>query len=104
MLLNEAGVHPVNPLDRDYRGKEGINWREIVENDLIAIRKSDIVLANLWKDDQPYFGTSMEIMYAHTIGVPVICVFKGSHPWLTYHSIVVDTLEEAVKVAVEMRV
>lgn len=117
--LAQQQIEWIDPLDRDFRGKEVLNYMDIVENDLEAIRKSDIVLAYLWKENQPYFGTSMEIMYAHMIGVPVVSVMpfptltvKGDklkkelggenpnfHPWIKYHSkSVVATLPDALDI------
>lgn len=114
--LDMPGIVWVDPLDRDYRGREMLNSKDIVQNDLEAIRKSDVVLAYLWKEDQPYFGTSMEIMYAWMIGVPVVSVMpfplnvKGEkllaeiggknpsfHPWIKEMSVCVCyTLDDAL--------
>jgi nucleoside 2-deoxyribosyltransferase len=117
------GIRWVDPLDRDYRGRERSNWEDIVDNDIIAIRKSDAMLAYLWKKDQPYFGTSMEFVYAKFFGIPIVAIMTDSgititgdklkdeirrsgatfHPWIQYHceksgGAVVKTLEEAVEV------
>ena len=117
ITFSNLGIGCIDPLDRDFRGKEVLNYRDIVENDLEAIRKSDCLLAYLWKHDQPYFGTAMEIMYAHMIDIPVVSVMpfptnlKGEkllaeaggknytfHPWIQYNSnLVVNKLEDAVE-------
>lgn len=122
LQFRDTVIQPVDPLDRDFRGKEVMNYRDIVENDLEAIRKSDCVLAYLWKFDQPYFGTSMEIIYANLIGVPVVTVMpfpttvKGDkllkelggknlnfHPWIQYYSkYVVRTMDEAIALLYKM--
>lgn len=58
----------------------------IVRNDLELIRKSDIILANMWKLGP---GTTMELAYAKVYGVPVVLVgaeeFKAS-PWFAHHA------------------
>jgi nucleoside 2-deoxyribosyltransferase len=123
-VFKEKDIRALDPLDRDFRGRERSNWKDIVENDLMAIRKSDVMLANLWKRDQPYYGTSMEYVYAKLYGVPVVTVMSDSgitvtgdklrdeirksgasfHPWIQYHSLaVVHDLDAAVDVIVDLR-
>jgi hypothetical protein len=89
-------VNTLDPMRRDYRGREDDCVNEIVELDKIDVRDSTVVLAMCPK---PSVGTSMEIFYAWTIGVPVFSVVpEGSpvSPWLKYHSTrVCKTLEEA---------
>jgi nucleoside 2-deoxyribosyltransferase len=67
----------------------------IVEGDKADIRKSDLVLAYCWKKS---FGTPMEIIYAHMIGIPVFAVVpKGVpvSPWIRYHvALVLDNIDE----------
>ncbi len=86
----------IDPMRRDYRGKEIGHVSEIVELDKLDIRESDILLANCW---QPSVSTSMEIMYAYTIGVPVIAIVpEGARvsPWLNYHALyIVHSLVDA---------
>lgn len=97
------GIEVYDPLDRDFRGKETLSWKEIVENDLECIRKSDVVLANFWKAGRPYHGTSMELVYAKLYGVHVVSVYpvkttQGFNPWVRYHSnLIVYTMDEAVE-------
>jgi nucleoside 2-deoxyribosyltransferase len=75
-----------DPMDRDYRGMELKKYKEIVELDKEYIRKSNVVLVRYVK---PSVGTSMEIFYAFTIGIPVV-VWTNENvtisPWLMYHS------------------
>jgi nucleoside 2-deoxyribosyltransferase len=87
----------IDPMTRDYRGKEATCYREIVELDKRDIRRCDVVLVNYSK---PSVGTSMEIFYAWTLGKPVVlwcpqdCVLS---PWLLYHSTaIVHSLHGAV--------
>ena len=76
----------INPMVRDYRGKEAEDYREIVDLDKRDVRRCDVVLVNYVK---PSVGTSMEVFYAWTLGKPVIvwCLPDASiSPWLRYHS------------------
>jgi nucleoside 2-deoxyribosyltransferase len=76
----------LDPMRRDYRGKEDESVREIVELDKIDVTVSDYILVNY---DRPSVGTSMEILYAWERGKPIIVVAKEGErisPWLRYHS------------------
>lgn len=76
----------IDPMVRDYRGKEAEAYREIVELDKRDIRNSDVILVNY---DKPSVGTSMEVFYAWTLGIPVVVVAAKDariSPWLRYHS------------------
>jgi nucleoside 2-deoxyribosyltransferase len=87
----------VDPMKRDYRGKELSNYREIVDLDKRDIRNCDIVLVNY---DKPSVGTSMEVFYAWTLGIPVVVWTSRDarlSPWLIYHSTtIVNSLDEVV--------
>lgn len=86
----------LDPSDRDYRGIEELNVRELVEGDKRDIRDSDAILAYVIA---PSVGTSMEILYAWQMGIPVVIVTPNPRvsPWLTYHSVAVEpTLEDGV--------
>ena len=92
----------LDPMRRDFRGKEDESVDEIVWGDLADIDNSDVFLAYCW---QPSWGTAMEIHYAyaqteHPLSV-VLVVPEGSRisPWLRYHSDhIVSTLEDAAGV------
>ena len=76
----------INPMVRDYRGKELECYREIVELDKIDVATSDVILVNY---DKPSVGTSMEILYAWQMGKVISTVCRGNaiiSPWLRYHS------------------
>lgn len=76
----------LDPMRRDYRGKELESYIEIVELDKLDILMSDCLLVNYTK---PSVGTSMEILYAWEQHKPVIVVAaKGTviSPWLKYHA------------------
>ena len=86
----------LDPMVRDYRGREDECVDEIVEGDKADIAKCDIFLAYCW---QVSWGTGMEIHLAHQGGKRVIVVVPAGDrvsPWLRYHSeVVVTTLAEA---------
>lgn len=86
----------LDPMRRDYRGREGEFTAEIVEADKADIFACGLVLANCWQQST---GTSMEVFYAHSIGKPVIAVVPPGapvSPWLKYHATVRDSLGEAI--------
>jgi nucleoside 2-deoxyribosyltransferase len=76
----------LDPMRRDYRGKEDESVREIVELDKIDVMNSDVILVSY---DKPSVGTSMEILYAFERGklvVVVSAVGAKISPWMRYHS------------------
>jgi nucleoside 2-deoxyribosyltransferase len=87
----------IDPMKRDYRGKESEDYREIVELDKRDIRQCDVVVVMY---TTPSVGTSMEILYAQTLGVPVVVIDESGRPispWLRYHSTaIVSSKENAV--------
>lgn len=76
----------LDPMLRDYRGKEGDFSIEIVEQDKKDIDECDIVLVNYVK---PSIGTSMEMLYAwerdKEIYVVTVEDKEKLSPWLLYH-------------------
>lgn len=87
-VLDEAGWAWIDPMDRDYRGREldpGIA-AEIVELDKEDIDACDVLLMNCPK---PSYGTAMEILYGWGRGKPVLVTLpEGStpSPWIVYHA------------------
>lgn len=74
----------VDPMNRDYRGKEDDNYFEIVESDKEDIRSCDALLINA---NSPSWGTAMEIVYAYGYAVPCYIFTSGRvSPWLRYHA------------------
>lgn len=76
----------IDPMTRDFRGKERSCVREIVELDKLDIMKSDAVLVNY---DKPSVGTSMEILFAWEQRKVIIVVAPAGvqlSPWLVYHA------------------
>jgi len=92
----------IDPMKRDYRGKEAQDYREIVELDKRDVREVDLLIVMY---AQPSVGTSMEIFYAWTIGKPVIVINESNKPispWLRYHATaIVGTKELALAKAKE---
>lgn len=87
----------LDPMARDYRGMESLNFTDLVEGDKIDIDSCDALLAYC---DVPSVGTSMEILYAWERGKRIVVVVPNGgrvSPWLTYHSLgVFDDLASAV--------
>lgn len=90
------GFKTLDPMRRDYRGKEQDCVKEIVELDKIDVVNSDIILVNYVK---PSVGTSMEILYAFERGKLIIVVSDKNttiSPWVKYHSqFIVNSFKEA---------
>jgi len=87
----------LDPMVRDYRGREMEGMVDMVESDKADINGCDIVLVNFIK---PSVGTSMEILYAWERNKKVVLVAPHDmviSPWLVYHSHhVFHAIEEAV--------
>lgn len=82
-LVRAAGLEPVDPMRRDYRGATVGREAEIVEGDLADIDSCAVVLAAFTAPDE---GTAMEAWYAHSRGIPVVGYTGGTpaHPWAVY--------------------
>jgi len=83
--LRALGHEPVDPMRRDYRGREDEHVAEIVQGDLRDVVDCDLVLASWSTDDT---GTSMECWFAHGIGRPVVGFVdqpgQRIGPWVRY--------------------
>lgn len=94
----------LNPMVRDYRGREAECFEEIVENDKKDITECETVLVMY---EKPSVGTSMEILYAHDRDKPVILICRKDaviSPWLRYHSsTILHTLDEAISYLNDLR-
>lgn len=88
----------LDPMRRDYRGREMESVNEIVEGDKRDIDTATHLLVNY---DKPSVGTSMEILYAWERAIPIIIVTsKGTRlsPWMVYHSDkILNSFDEAIK-------
>ena len=97
-LLRAAGLEPVDPMRRDFRGRTEGNEQAIVEGDLDDIASCDAVLADFTRPDE---GTAMEAWYAHSRGTRVVAYTGGAwaHPWTVYvaasvHAELADAVDE----------
>jgi len=86
----------IDPMRRDFRGREYDCYREIVDLDKRDVVACDVVIANCPK---PSVGTSMEILLAWQLGKVVIVVApEPISPWLRYHSTCAFTIiDDAIK-------
>lgn len=95
-ILRAQGHEVLDPLTRDYRGRELENVSDLVTADLVDIRKSDAILANC---QHPSWGTAMELRSAYIIGVPVFgwtSAPSKCSPWLHYHlKYLTDSMQSA---------
>jgi nucleoside 2-deoxyribosyltransferase len=75
----------LDPMRRDYRGKEDDSVIEIVKGDLDDIEQCSVILVNATR---PSWGTAMEIVYAFGLGKRIVCWVGATRvsPWLRYHS------------------
>lgn len=93
-------IHPdcLDPMARDYRGKEAESVNAIVEGDKADIDQCDAVLVYF---EKPSVGTAMEVLYAWERKTPVVVINRSGKPvspWLVYHACaVVDSIEAAFK-------
>jgi nucleoside 2-deoxyribosyltransferase len=95
-LLREAGLEPIDPMRRDFRGRTEGNEEAIVLGDLADIDTSHGVLASFAEPDE---GTAMEAWYARSRGIAVVAYTGGrtAHPWTVYVArSLFDELEDAV--------
>jgi|SRR5436190_16748830 len=84
--LVAAGHEVLDPMSRDFRGKEAESTQEIVEGDKRDIDNCGVILVYYWK---PSVGTSMEVLYAWETNTTVVLVDASNaplSPWLLYHS------------------
>lgn len=81
----EPVIECLDPMRRDYRGKEDDSVEEIYRGDLEDIVNSDLLLVNA---SRPSWGTAMEMVYARMMGKPVIVIITNGpiSPWLRKHS------------------
>lgn len=75
----------VDPMDRDFRGREDDNADRIVSEDKAWIEQCDVVLVNA---NEPSWGTAMEVMYAISFGKKVVAFTNSGSvsPWLRCHT------------------
>jgi nucleoside 2-deoxyribosyltransferase len=98
-LLKASGCDVLDPMRRDYRGRESDSAADIVDGDKADILSSSIVIA---RAHVPSWGTAMEILFAYENGRRVIAWVDQAQsvsPWISYHSTVVTSLKRAVEEA-----
>lgn len=91
-------TNTLDPMRRDYRGREDQCVNEIVQGDVSDIDGSDFVLVNATR---PSWGTAMEIVYAFQRGKRTVAFVSTARvsPWLRYHcGVICDSAENAVSV------
>lgn len=95
--LASLGHEWLDPMRRDYRGREDESVAEIVEGDKADILAADYVIASCPK---PSAGTSMEIYLSWEQHKPVVAMVPADQPvspWVRYHTkAVVQSVTEAV--------
>ena len=91
LRLEAAGYKVLDPtagkdLDRPGENVSRYTPAEIVEGDLKMISESDIILAEVSREDKQYIGTAMEIRQAY-LWDKLIIVWGGSKSyWIRYHA------------------
>jgi hypothetical protein len=87
----------LDPMRRDYRGREDESVKEIVLGDKADIERSDYVIAYCPK---PSVGTSMEVLLCWDQCIPCFVVVPDGvpvSPWLRFHATdVVPTVADAL--------
>lgn len=80
----------LDPMRRDYRGKESESVQAIIDGDIQDINDSDILLVNA---SRPSWGTAMEIFFAARKGdllIVTVCPDERPSPWLIGHSTIIE--------------
>jgi hypothetical protein len=87
----------IDPMRRDYRGREDENVAEIVAGDIHDIHMSEYLLVAA---DRPSWGTAMELWAAKqrtNRRIVVVCSAERVSPWLRYCATdLVRTLDEGI--------
>lgn len=87
----------IDPMRRDYRGREDESVNEIVAGDIQDIHTSEYLLVAA---DRPSWGTAMELWAAKqrtNRRIVVVCGAERVSPWLRYCATdLVRTLDEGV--------
>lgn len=87
----------LDPMRRDYRGRELESFEEVVKLDKVDVHQSDALIVNF---PGPSVGTAMEVYMAFEMGKLVVVVAPPGirmSPWLRYHShAIVGSFTDAV--------
>lgn len=88
----------IDPMVRDYRGREAECFEEIVELDKLDVALADAILVNYVK---PSIGTAMEILFAWMLRKPIVLWCEKNaviSPWLRYHcDHIAHSLDDALR-------
>lgn len=97
IFKSEKGFEWLDPMSRDYRGREDECYSEIVEGDKDDVESCDVIVA---KVNPVSAGASMEILWAWLGFKPVIAISDGRvSPWVRYHAThIVKSEKEALEV------
>lgn len=94
----------IDPMIRDYRGREKECYREIVESDKDDVQTANVILVNYVK---PSVGTAMEIFFAWTLNKKIIVWCAPDmviSPWLRYHcDHIVHSIDDALAIIGDAR-
>lgn len=85
----------IDPMSRDFRGKEDMNVEQIVNGDIADIDAADFVLV---RADSPSWGTAMEVRHAFVTGKKIVAFtdVERISPWLRYHThAIYDSVQRA---------
>ena len=86
--LTMKGFEPVDPMRRDYRGREDLAPEAIVSGDMEDILLCGYILANV---NEPSWGTAMELVYGMQSDCTVIAFATRERvpklsPWIRCHT------------------
>lgn len=88
----------LDPMRRDYRGRELESFEEVVKLDKVDVHQSDALIVNF---PGPSVRTAMEVYMAFEMGKLVVVVAPPGvrmSLWLRYHShLITDSFEDAVR-------
>lgn len=92
-----------NPVDYyNFEDKQQKTEREVMEFDLNALRKSDLIIVNF--NDPLSLGTCAELAIAYELKIPVVGINKDEfelHPWLLeFTTRMCESISEAIEYVV----
>ena len=72
-FLTNQGVEVTSPWVAEEDAKQGLNAQEVYDRDVLAVAKSDAVVAEV---SEPSLGIGMELMMALKTGIPTACLYE----------------------------
>ena len=89
-VLEDYGIKTFNPLYKYNRVKHKMMPGEIVALDLMMLRQSDIILANVSDPKHNYFGTTSEIVIGQQLGKLIVLIYGKNenvpHSWISVYA------------------